>query len=73
MSNEIHTMIGRIDERTEMMLKSMEDFKKSADDHGSRIQSLERTRSYGMGIAGTIGFFASFLWSKISIALGFHG
>lgn len=73
MSNELHQMIGRIDERTELMMKSMDEFKRSAENHNERIGSLERTRSYGMGVAASIGAIVSLLGSKIANALGmFH-
>ncbi len=71
MSDELHRIVGRIDERTELMMRSMDEFKRSAENHSERIGSLERTRSYGMGIAATIGAVVSLLGSKIANALGF--
>jgi len=62
MSNDLHEMIGRIDERTELMMKSMDEFKRSADSHDTRIASLESDRTKAKGVilgislgSGTIG------------------
>jgi len=62
MSNDLHQMIGRIDERTELMMKSMDEFKRSADSHDTRIASLESDRTKAKGVilgislgSGTIG------------------
>ena len=71
MSEELHRIVGRIDERTVLMMRSMDEFKRSAENHSERIGSLERTRSYGMGIAASIGAIVSLLGSKIANALGF--
>lgn len=73
MSDELYEMVGRIDERTAMMVKTMDDFKHSSENHSERIGSLERTRSWGMGAAATIGAVVSLLGSKIANAIGlFH-
>ena len=72
MSNDLHQLVGRIDERTESMLKIMQEFKGSSEKHDERIASLESTRSWGMGVAATVGVIGSFLWTKLSILLGFH-
>ena len=69
MSNDLHQMLsdlyliaGRTDERTELMLKSMDEFKRSADSHDTRIASLESDRTKAKGVilgislgSGTIG------------------
>lgn len=62
MSTDLHQMIGRIDERTELMMKSMDEFKRSANSHDTRISSLESDRTKAKGVilgislgSGTIG------------------
>lgn len=40
MSNDLHQMIGRIDERTELMMKSMEEFKGAVHNHSVQIASI---------------------------------
>jgi len=40
MSNDLHQMIGRIDERTELMMKSMDEFKSAVHSHSVQIFSI---------------------------------
>jgi len=50
MDQNINQMIGRIDERTEMTLRLMKEFKDEfrnvSDDHEMRLSSLEHDRSH---------------------------
>lgn len=66
MDSELHQMVGRIDERTELMMKSMDDFRRSVDGHNQRLTSLEHDRAkvkggvYVVGvISGGVGAFLS--------------
>jgi len=63
MTTDLHQMIGRIDERTEITLKLMKEFKDEfkvvADDHEKRLNSLEHDRSQAKGILYILGGVAT--------------
>lgn len=68
MTNELHQMVGRIDERTELMMRSMDEFKRSSQAHGERISSLEHDRSRvkgGLYVVGIVSGGVGALLSKI--------
>ena len=76
MDSDIHQMIGRIDERTELMLRSMSEFKEAASDHDKRITSLESDRAKLHGIAwfvGAVGMAVGFFTQWIGKFIGIHG
>ena len=54
MDQNLNQMIGRIDERTEMTLRLMKEFKDEfrnvSDDHEMRLSSLEHDRSQAKGM-----------------------
>lgn len=73
MSNDLHQMIGRIDERTELMMKSMDEFKRSAENHDSRISSLESDRTKAKGVILGISLGSGTLGALIAKILPFTG
>ena len=77
MDQNINQMIGRIDERTEMTLRLMKEFKDEfrnvSDDHEMRLSSLENDRSQAKGMIYIIGVVAGGIGAWISKLVGLHG
>jgi len=55
-------MLGRIDERTKMILDKLDIHCKRLDNHEERIERLERWKAYVLGAAAVIAFIVSALW-----------
>ena len=60
MSNDLHQMIGRIDERTELMMKSMDEVKGAVELHAEQISSIRneinngKAKAHGIVIGATL-------------------
>ncbi len=77
MDQDLNQMIGRIDERTEMTLRLMKEFKDEfrnvSDDHEMRLSSLEHDRSQAKGMIYVIGCVAGAVGAWIGKLFSIYG
>lgn len=63
--SERDQLLGRLDERTDAILKRLESGDNSLKDHEKRIGKLESFQATLIGIAGAVSFIVSLVWTKI--------
>jgi hypothetical protein len=63
--SERDQLLGRLDERTEVILKRLESGDNCLKDHERRIGRLESFQATLIGIAGFVSFVVSLIWTKI--------